>query len=202
MPGRIELCLRRADAPCDQELRGSLGDNPQNVLFTEPHYLEKADLVPSGSRTKPLLLVQTGSLFSGDGDQLIFAQILAYRRDTDRFVRVYAHLTGRNNNQEVRYLGNGALRGSVVSVDPTNDAPFGFWVVLSSYVSGRGYRQVLRYRSATTDNDGNPLPVIDSEMPNIERRLGLWRAGDRLPLPDARCPQPHLARMELWCGAS
>ena len=35
-------------------------------------------------------------------------------------------------------------------------------------------------------DDGNPPAVIDSEMPNIEERLGLWRPGQRLPTPRHR----------------
>jgi hypothetical protein len=30
----------------------------------------------------------------------------------------------------------------------------------------------LRYRSVTRYGDGNPVPVIDAEMPNILRHLG------------------------------
>ena len=204
VPGKIELCLHTTDTrTCDQELHQSLSDRSPNDIYSEPHYLEKVDLVlPPGAHGRPLLLVQTGSLYSGDGDQSRLTQLLAYRPEADSFVRVYAHLTGKNNNQEVRYIDRGRLKGAIVSVDPTDDAPFGFWMVLNTYVSGSGYRQVLRYRSATTYGDGNPLPVIDSEMPNIERRLGFWRPRDHPPLPDAPCPKPHLIRMELWCGAS
>jgi len=41
---------------------------------------------------------------------------------------------------------------------------------------------------------------LDSEMANIESRLGLWRPGAPLPLPAAPCPKPRLAGMELWCN--
>jgi hypothetical protein len=63
---------------------------------------------------------------------------------------------------------------------------------------------VLRYRSATLYNDGNPLAVIESEMPNIERRLGLWKPGQR-PYPnfgsnDKPCLRPDAMSSRLWCG--
>lgn len=61
------------------------------------------------------------------------------------------------------------------------------------------YRQIQRYRSATLYGDGNGLGVIDSEMPNIRRRLGVWRPGMTLPLPP-HCPRLHLVRTALWCG--
>jgi hypothetical protein len=68
-----------------------------------------------------------------------------------------------------------------------------------SLTPGYHYRQVLRYRSATQYGDGNPLAVIDSEMPNILRRLGMWRAGQPLPAPRG-CKRPHLIKDALWCS--
>ena len=63
-----------------------------------------------------------------------------------------------------------------------------------------GYRQALRYRSATHYDDGNGLAVIDSEMVGVERRLGVWKPGDRLPTPPGSpCPRPNLRGAELWC---
>lgn len=58
---------------------------------------------------------------------------------------------------------------------------------------------MLRYRSVTRYGDGNALAVIDSDMPALQRRLGLWRPGQPLPVPD-RCPAPRLVRGELWCA--
>ncbi len=67
------------------------------------------------------------------------------------------------------------------------------------------YRPVLRYRSATIYGDGNPLAVIDSEMPGIEQRLGVWRPGRPVPTPKTgrggkTCLRPALKRGELRCG--
>jgi len=61
---------------------------------------------------------------------------------------------------------------------------------------------VLRFVSATRYGDGNPLAVIDAEMPNIQQRLGLWKPGQPLPTPTARdkpCTRPTLKRSALWC---
>ena len=131
---------------------------------------------------------------------MVLTQVLAYQRRLDRFVRIYEHLTGTNNNQEVRYVDAGPLRSDIISVEPTMDAPFGFWVSVNALMPGHLYQQVLRYRSATRYQDGNSLAVIDSEMPNIEQHLGFWRLGSPLPLPAGPCSRPHLIRMELWCG--
>ncbi|MDG6719271.1 hypothetical protein QCE92_13960, partial [Staphylococcus aureus] len=47
--------------------------------------------------------------------------------------------------------------------------------------------------------DGNPLAVIDSEMPETLRRLKLWQPGSPLPLPEHPCPRPRLVAQVLWC---
>ena len=74
---------------------------------------------------------------------------------------------------------------------------------MSRPTAGGDYRPVLRYASATLYNDGNPLAVIDSETPNIEKRLGLWKAGRPIPTDlDGHakpCARPALRRTELWC---
>jgi hypothetical protein len=201
-PGRVVVCLRRTpQAPCDPALdatpdyKRAAGDPAW-----PPHYLMTTQAVfPRGGSAPPLWLVQTGSELSGDGDQVVATQVLAYRPQTDRFERVYEHVTGHNNNQEVRFVAAGPLRGDIIAVDPTDNAPYGFWVSVSALSPAYAYREVLRYRSATRYGDGNPLAVIDSEMPNIEVRLGLWRAGEPLPLPPGPCPRPHLVKTELWC---
>jgi hypothetical protein len=199
-PGAILLCLRKdASGPCDPQLQGTLRAGSGDDVFAAPHYLNQAKVV-HGAAGRPLLLVQTASVHSGDGDQLVFTQVLAYRRDTDQFVRVYGHPTGRNNNQEVRFIAAGPLKGDIIAAEPTEKAPFGFWISVSLLASAGTYKEVLRFRSATRYGDGNPLAVIDSEMPNIEQQLGFWRPGLPLPLPAGACPKPHLKDTALWCS--
>lgn len=202
-PGKIQLCLRTVPtAPCDPQLQNSLRvASGANDLYAQPHYLKAVKIVyPRGSAQQPLLFVQTGSLHSGDGDQLVLTQMLAYENSQDRFVRVYQYTTGTNNNEEVRYISSGKLKGDIISVDPTENAPFGYWVIVNALTPQYTYKRVLRYRSATHYNDNNPLAVIDSEMPNIELRLGYWKPGMALPLPSGACPKPRLIHMELWCN--
>lgn len=197
-PGAVTLCLHKeAGAPCAIRLEAMA---PKTSAYGwDAHYLDFAKVVhpPGGA---PLLMVRTRSLHSADGGQAVFTQLFAYRPSSDRFVRVYDHVTGTNNNQEVRYIASGPLAGGVVVAEPTSKGPYRFWVTVSETKPGSDYRQVLRYRSATGYNDGNVLKVIDSEMPNIERRLGLWRPGQPLPLPAAGCARPELRHMELWCS--
>lgn len=199
VPGAVRFCISNDKGrSCRPDLRAIIGKPDVNNLFWEPHFLNKAEIVrPRGGRA--LLLVQAASLQSGDGDQAVATEVLAYDRGHDVFTPIYKNTTGRNNNEEVRYISRGPLEGAMVSVEPTENAPFGFWVTVNRLTPAYTYRQVLRYRSATHYGDGNPLAVIDSEMANIERRLGLWHPGAPLPLPKGRCPKPHLIGMELWC---
>jgi hypothetical protein len=203
-PGLIALCLRNGgSAACSPQLQATLpGDQTDDHVFTQPRYLQQARIVrPRGAASPPLLFVQVSSLLSADTGQIVFTQALAYRRGDDRFERVYGHATGgHNNNFEVRYIDSGPLKGDIVSAEPTDNAPYGFWVTVNRLTLAYAYRQVLRYRSATHYGDGNPLAVIDSEMPNLEQRLGLWRPGQPLPLPPGKCPHPRLKQSELWCG--
>lgn len=199
-PGAIDLCVRRApDGPCAAELRRILGSATPDHLYDDPHALQTAAIVRPHIGLA-LLLVRAASLHSVNGNARVGTMLLAYDRRSDRFRTAYRFDTGHNNNEEVRYIARGALHGAIVSAEPTQDAPFGYWIIVNRLGVNGVYHPVLRYRSATHYGDGNPLAVIDSEMPAIARRLGLWRPGRPLPLPEGKCATPHLVRMELWCG--
>lgn len=199
-PGPICLCISKdRGRSCQPGLRTELWDAALNDSDSGPHFLEKVEIVrPRSGRA--LLLVRAANLPSGNGDYGVATQVLAYDQSRDTFITIYRNRTPHNNNQETRYITGGPLKGAMISVEPTEDAPYGFWVTVDRLTPALTYRQALRYRSATHYGDGNPLAVIDSEMPNIEQRLGLWRAGAPLPLPKGRCLKPHLIRMELWCN--
>ena len=202
-PGQIQLCLRATpSATCDPQLLNALdAASSANAPFSQPHYLNAAKIVyPRGSAERPLLFVQTASLHSGNGSQLVLTQVLAYENPQNRFVRIYQYSTGTNNNEEVRYISSGRLKGDIISIDPTENAPYGYWVTVDVLTPQYTYKTELHYRSATHYGDHNPLAVIDSEMPNIEERLGYWKSGMPLPLPSGACPRPRLIRMELWCN--
>jgi hypothetical protein len=201
-PGRIQLCLQATPmAPCDPQFLTALGAaSSADDCFTWPHYLNAVKIVyPRGGTDQPLLFLQTASLYSGDGDQLVLTQALTYEKSQKRFARVYQCTTGRNNNQDVRYIGTGRLSGDIISVDPTDNMPYGYWVTVNVLTPQYTYKTLLRFRSATHYGDNNPLAVIDSEMPNIQKRLGYWKSGMPLPLPSGVCPRPRLIHMELWC---
>ena len=65
-------------------------------------------------------------------------------------------------------------------------------------------RIVLSHRTGFRNwrGDGNPLAVIDSEMPETLRRLGLWKEGDALPVPPRmpqRCTLLVMRKGVEWC---
>jgi hypothetical protein len=200
-PGPIHLCLTNdRGASCRPGLNGLLRRSSGDDLFSEPHFLNRVEIVrPTVSSA--LLLVRVASLHATNGDQRTALALLGYDRSKDKFQIVYTRQAGRNNNQEIRYIDKGPLKGAMIAAEPTDDAPFGFWVSVSRPGNPGPYRQVLRYRSATRYGDGNPLAVIDSEMPNILQRLGLWRSGMPLPMPQGKaCPRARLIDGALWCN--
>ena len=207
-PGKLTFCLyRRAGSPCiSAPVTPPLRDPATNdAPAWAPHYLQSVRPVyPQGSGGRPLLMIVTGSLNAGNGDQVVATQLLKYDAAHDAFQRVFAQRVGRNNNQDIRFVERGPLMGSVITVEPQQKRPYGYWIVMLRPSAAGVYQPVMRYGSSTLYNDGNPLPVIDSKMPNILARLGMWKAGQPLPMPqpiDGKvvCPKPVLKRRELWC---
>jgi hypothetical protein len=198
-PGAVQLCLAKGASPCAADVTP-----PQSTSAGpgwEPHYLSLARPVyPKGVSAPPLLMIVTASLHAGDGGQSVVTQLFRYEPAADRFERAFFRTVGTNNNEEVRFVASGPLAGSVISAEPTENAPYGYWIEVNALTPAYAYKQVMRYRSATRYGDGNPLAVIDSEMPNIEAHLGRWKPGAPLPLPAGACPKPRLVHMELWCS--
>ena len=162
--------------------------------------LDIAEIVyPKGQSAPPLLHLQTAGLNAGSSSRIHSVIMLRYLRAKARFEVVFDEQFGGNMNHRIRYIASGPLRGDMISAEPTWNAPYAYWVTVNHLTSGYNYRQVLRFRSATRYGDGNTLAVIDSEMPNIMRRLGLWHAGQPLPVPPG-CVHPHLVKTELWCS--
>lgn len=153
-------------------------------------------------KQRPLLLVGTCSYARWDGDCGQATFLYDYVRNPNDFRLVFFNLTGKNNNQETRFIEDGPLMGSVIAVYPTEDAPYGYFVEVYKPDTFGNYKLVLRYRGETRYNDGNGLPVIDSEMAGILRRLDLWKPGDALPKPakmPSDCKRLLLSHGEEWC---
>jgi len=128
--------------------------------------------------------------------------LFAYDRKAERFRVVFFKMMGTSNNQETRFIETGPMVGSVVVAYPTEDPPFTYFVEVYRRTSDNEYSRVLKYRGRTGYGDGNPLPVIDSEMPETLRRLGLWKTGDALPVPPSLprgCTRLVMRKGVEWC---
>lgn len=174
--------------------------DPKGRLFYE---FGGARVIKAASgHASPMLMIRACSLAGADGGCGAYTLLFDYDRSRDQLRLVFQDAVPRNNNGATRFMDKGPLQGDVVSVTPTNDAPFGYFVsVFSQDATGR-YVQILRYRSKTHYNDGNRLSVIDSDMPELLRRLGLWGPTDPLPAPAGRsrdCKKLVLRKGEEWC---
>jgi hypothetical protein len=205
--GAISLCFVKNDEPdCSEEmfLAKYREEKISVVSGSGPFYeLFASDVVFSGpGRTLPLLRIKSCTIGGAIGNCGVSTFLFAYDRKAERFRAVFFNMMGRNNNQEARFVENGPLRGSVIVAYPTNDAPFGYFVEVYQRVSDSEYSRVLRYRGNTGYGDGNPLAVIDSEMPETLRRLGLWKTGDELPIPPSLpggCTRLVMRKGVEWC---
>jgi hypothetical protein len=198
----IFLCLVKGASPdCALHLyQGVKGDQP---LFDTPYHLSSSKVVYANQdKSSPLLFLQVCGAEGPNGNCGIATALYRYERGADRFVRVFLNLTGRNNNQNTRFVENGPLQGDAIVDVPTENAPYAYWIEVYRAKESGQYAQILRYRSRTHYGDGNPLAVADSEMPEILGHFGLWKPGDPLPVPahmPKGCTQLYMRPGEEWC---
>ncbi len=205
--GAVSLCFVENDVPdCSEEMfQAKYREEKVSFVSGEPtfHQLFVSDVVFSGpGRTLPLLRIKSCMNRGANGNCGVSTFLFAYDRKVDRFRVVFFNMTGRNNNEETRFVESGPLLGSVIVADPTSDAPFTYFVEVYKRTSDSEYSRTLRYRGHTGYGDGNPLAVIDSEMPETLRRLGLWKEGDALPVPPRmpqRCTRLVMRKGVEWC---
>lgn len=200
--GPIFVCLTRTLKPhCGEKFYRHF-DGDSEATETPFHLLDDRVVYAGRARATPLLLIQVCGAQGPNGNCLIATALYRYESSSDDFVQVFLNVTARNNNQETRFIERGPLEGDVIADEPTGNAPFTYWVeVYRPQPTGR-YVRILRYRGHTGYGDGNSLAVIDSEMPEILRRLGFWRDGDALPVPPhlpSRCRQLVMNHGEEWC---
>ena len=114
-PGALTLCLHKGPTgPCisDPVTPPSGAAASNNAPAWEAHYVIATKVVyPRGPKAAPFLEIITGSLNSGDGDQVVYTQLLKYDVERDTFRRVFSKGTGRNNNEEIRLCHRGAAAG-------------------------------------------------------------------------------------------
>jgi hypothetical protein len=205
--GAISLCFVENHEPdCSEEMFLAKYREEKISFDSKPgpfYELFASDVVFSGpGRTLPLLRIKSCTIGGANGNCGVSTFLFAYDRNAERFRVVFFNMMGRNNNQEARFVENGPLLDSVIVAYPTNDAPFTYFVEVYKRMSDSEYSRMLRYRGNTRYGDGNPLAVIDSEMPGTLRRLGLWKTGDALPVPPRMprgCTRLVMRKGVEWC---
>ena len=205
--GAVYFCFVENGQPDCSEEMFLAKYREQKISFRpgeEPFYeVFASDVVFSGrDKTLPLLRIKGCTNHGANGSCGVSTFLFDYDRKADRFRVVFSNMTGRNNNQETRFIANGPLLGAVIVADPADDPPFTYFVEVHKRSSDGAYSRVLRYRGHTGYGDGNSLAVIDSEMPETLRQLGLWKAGDALPVPPRMprgCARLVMRKSVEWC---
>jgi hypothetical protein len=201
--GRPE-CPSAVIPPCER-IDGKLGcPPPESGGFVAAYNTFETISIfqPPDSDMTPLLVVRAGGIWGGPGSN--FGPIVyRYRVETDRFEELFADTRKSNTNGEIRLVTTGPLAGDI-SADNAGGRRHASAYELIVYGLQRPehYVRILDYFGRTTYADGNRLSVIDGEMPEIQRRLGVWKPGDALPVP---MELPPACRIELrngveWCA--
>lgn len=205
--GAFSFCFVLNDTPdCSEELLlQRYREGRTDFRSGEPafHHLIRSEVVFSGpGKTLPLLWITVCEYVGANGNCGVSTFLVDYDRKSDRFRVVFFNQTGRNQNEETRFVESGPLLGSVIVAYPMMRAPFKYMVDLYRRTSRIDFSKVVSFRSGTSQGDGNPLAVIDSEMPELLRRMNLWKPGDALPMPPqlpTGCGRLTLRKGVLWC---
>lgn len=185
LPGQLHFCFLKDDTP-------KCSDRRQNVL------VESKIIYPAPTSSSPLLVAVADWQTEGSGGPRLTV-VWAYDAISDQFDQIFAQEVRRQNNGEIRIIPTGPLAGDIVVDRDGPRAPYRYDIFVYRLVNSQ-YREILNYSGHSKYNDGNPLPVIDAEMPEIERRLHFWKPGDPLPTP----ARTHCSKLELrhgveWC---
>ena len=194
----------RQDPPGEENLPGSLHfcfvkDGTPNCSDSQHNALVESPIVfPTPTSSSPLLTVVADWLTGGSGGPRL-TLIWTYNANTDQFDQIFDHDVRGQNNEEIRIITSGPLAGDIVIARAGQHAPYRYDITVYRLVNSQ-YREILNYAGNSKYNDGNPIPVIDAEMPEIERRLHFWKPGDPLPTP----ARTHCSKVELrhgieWC---
>jgi hypothetical protein len=153
-----------------------------------------------GSR-QPILVVRLVDQYSATGGGRS-TLIWTYNAATDQFEKVFDRVVSQNTNGEIRIVTDGPLAGDIVTAVAGGPPAYRYHITVYR-LDKSGSRELLSYDGHSRYNDGNAMPVIDAEMPEIERRLGLWEPGDPLPVPvRTQCRSLEMKHGVEWCDQS
>jgi HEAT repeat protein len=183
--GAYEFCLIHLDRSKCDEAPGVVFDDASIVV---------PDHGP------PLLVTTTRPDVATSGGSVESIDFWAYLSKSDTFASVFSNQSSSNNNEETRIMKRGPLAGMIIVASQGARAPYGYGITAYRLSKTLKYAQVLKYVGKTRYQDGDAMAVIDSEMPEIERRLGFWKPGDPLPVPErTRCTSYVLKHGIEWC---
>lgn len=154
---------------------------------------------------RPLLVLDVSSE-GGDGPYEPSGPIVfAYNTKTDSFNRVFTDTRSGNTNGDIRVLKSGPLAGDIIADEATSKRPYPYKIILYRPSANGSYHLVLSYLGQSRWGDGNSLGVLDAEMPEIMRRMGVWNASQALPVPSNNpfnCTNYMRKKGIEWCGGT
>jgi hypothetical protein len=153
---------------------------------------------PTPGSRQPILVVRLIDHYSATGGGRS-TLIWTYNAATDQFEKVFGRSVSQNTNSEIRVITDGPLAGDIVTVVDGGRPAYRYHITVYR-LDEAGTRELLSYDGHSKYNDGNAMPVIDAEMPEIEKRLGLWKPGDPLPVPvRTQCRSLEMKHDVEWC---
>jgi HEAT repeat protein len=151
---------------------------------------------------RPLLVTVTHPDVFTSGSGMYSTDVQSYNAEKDAFSLVFSNTISVNNNEETRIITSGPLAGDIaVSQEPTG-RPYHYSIHLYGFSKAGKYAETLHFTGGTVYGDGNPLAVIDSEMPELLRRLHLWKPSEPPPVPPVmpqRCSALEMRGRTEWC---
>ena len=126
--GPIFLCLVKESSPdCALHFYKQVSSDMPEI--DTPYHLFVGNVVYANqNKSNPLLFVKVCGAQGPNGNCGIATALYRYDKRTDRFTRVFLNLTGRNNNQDTRFVESGPLQGDVIVDYPTENAPYTYWI--------------------------------------------------------------------------
>ena len=189
-PGNLHFCFVRGSAS------HCFGASYPNVSFNALG--SSAIEYPTPASHEPVLVVVANDQFSPTGGGRL-TLIWAYNPKADQFDQMFDQAVSKNTNGEIRLITTGPLAGDIVK-DVAGGRPAYRYHITVYRLENSEFKEVLSYDGNSKYNDGSGLPVIDAEMAEIERRLGLWKPGDPLPAPvRTYCDTLELRHGVEWC---
>ncbi len=154
---------------------------------------------PVKQSLEPLLQFKPYEFNGGPGAPLGLL-VFAYRKETDRFELIFSGTSHPNVNEETRLIKDGPLAGDIIADYQTARWPYRYKIMVYKLTDSEKYKKILDYMGNSKWDDGNTLAVIDAEMPEIERRLGIWKPGQALPLETTvDCKKLEYRSGMEWC---